>query len=64
MKITYPNGQTQRRKIKISQREYQKQYIEGLPQEKVTPSEKDLRKITEEKNLIKEALYVFIIFKN
>ncbi len=55
VKITYPNGQTQRRKIKISQREYQKQYIEGLPQEKVTPSEKDLRKITEEKNLIKEA---------
>jgi len=52
VKIIHPNGQIQKRKIKISQREYKKQYIEGLSEEKVTPSEKDLRIISEEKNLI------------
>ena len=55
LKITYPDGQVQKRKIKISQREYQKQYIEGLPKKKVTPSEKDLRKIAEDRSLIRGA---------
>ena len=55
LKITSPDGQVQKRKIKISQREYQKQYIEGLPKKKVTPSEKDLRKIAEDRSLIRGA---------
>ena len=53
--IVDTDGQTQFYKYKVSQRVYKTQRIDGLPPEKVNPSEKILKRIKAEQRLVAKA---------
>jgi murein DD-endopeptidase MepM/ murein hydrolase activator NlpD len=55
LKVILPNGSHQIRKLKIAQRQYQIQYIKGLPSRKVTPRSEDLARIREEAAMVRGA---------
>ncbi len=52
--VTFADGSQQRRKLKIKQRKYKTQRIDGLPPKMVTPSAKDLERISIESAQIKQ----------
>ena len=45
IKVTYPDGHTEQQTLAVAGREYRIQRIDGLPQRKVTPDEKDYERI-------------------
>ena len=53
--VTFADGSREWRELKVSQRRYKVQRIDGLPPRKVTPSEEDLVRIGRETTLIKKA---------
>ncbi len=53
--ITYPDGARERHSLHIEPRRYQIQRIDGLPPQKVTPSERDLLRIRRENELVRQA---------
>ncbi len=55
LKIISPDGKERTRVLKIAPREYDIQRIDGLPPQKVAPSEEDLRRIRKESALIARA---------
>ena len=55
LKLVYPDGKVETKKLKISKREYDIQRIDGLPPRKVTPNADDLKRIRAETKLIKQA---------
>ncbi|MBA1146299.1 M23 family metallopeptidase [Ectothiorhodospiraceae bacterium WFHF3C12] len=55
LEVTRPDGQTSVRALRVEQREYDIQRIDGLPPRKVTPNEADLKRIRQEGALIREA---------
>jgi murein DD-endopeptidase MepM/ murein hydrolase activator NlpD len=55
LSIRYPGGRREQRQLKVVQREYDIQRIDGLPPHKVEPSAKDLERIRQEAALIKTA---------
>lgn len=52
--ITHPDGNSEQRLLRITQRDYVIQRIDGLPPRKVTPSEKDLARIRADAELAKK----------
>jgi murein DD-endopeptidase MepM/ murein hydrolase activator NlpD len=46
--VTYPDGVTVRRTLNVDKREYDTQYIEGVPQETVTPPASAMERINRE----------------
>lgn len=52
LKAVFPNGQTETRTLKIAQRKYRVQRIDGLPRRKVTPNPKDIKRIRADNRLI------------
>jgi murein DD-endopeptidase MepM/ murein hydrolase activator NlpD len=46
--VTYPDGETVRKGLNVDQREYDIQYIEGVPQETVTPPPEAMERIIRE----------------
>jgi murein DD-endopeptidase MepM/ murein hydrolase activator NlpD len=52
---TFADGSREWRELKVGQRKYKTQRIDGLPPRKVTPSEEDLVRIGRETALIKQA---------
>jgi murein DD-endopeptidase MepM/ murein hydrolase activator NlpD len=54
LSVTFANGRKQTRALKIKQRKYKTQRIDGLPPKMVTPSEKDLKRIHAESAQIKQ----------
>ena len=55
LKLVYPDGKVETRKLEIEKRDYDIQRIDGLPARKVTPNEEDLKRIRAETKLIKQA---------
>ncbi len=55
LRIHHPDGRTEQRTLKIRQRDYSIQRIDGLPQRQVTPGAADLKRIRREAELIKAA---------
>lgn len=55
LKVIFPDGTQETRKLKIAQRQYQIQRIEGLPPRKVTPRAEDLARIRKEAVLVSKA---------
>ena len=55
LKLVYPDGKVEIKKLQIEKRDYDIQRIDGLPPRKVTPSEQDLKRIRAETRLIKQA---------
>lgn len=55
LKVERPDGETLTWRLRIRQREYDIQRIDGLPERKVTPSEQDLERIRRESELIDAA---------
>lgn len=55
LKVRYRGGQRELRQLKVSQREYSIQRIDGLPPRKVEPTAADLTRIGKEAALIKTA---------
>ncbi len=53
--ITLPDGSTETRHLKIAQREYNIQRIDGLPPRKVTPREEDQKRIKADRVAVKKA---------
>ena len=51
----YPDGRAYRRTLKVRQRKYKIQRIDGLPKAKVSPSKKDMKRIGAEGALINAA---------
>lgn len=54
LKLVFPNGAQEIRKLEIAQRQYPTQRIEGLPPRKVTPPAEDLKRIRKEAALVRE----------
>lgn len=55
LQLTYPDGRTENKIIKIVKREYNIQRIDNLPKRKVTPEKMDLVRIRKESALVKKA---------
>jgi len=55
LKLVYPDGKVEIKKLQIEKRDYDIQRIDGLPPRKVTPNEQDLKRIRAETRLIKQA---------
>lgn len=55
IKVTYPDGSVEWRKIEVAKRQYDIQRIDGLPSGKVTPPKRDWKRIKAESALIKQA---------
>ena len=55
LKLIYPDGEVEERKLEISKRGYAIQRIDGLPKRKVTPNAEDMKRIRAETRLIKQA---------
>lgn len=55
LKVIFPDGTQETRKLKVAQRQYQIQRIEGLPSRKVTPRAKDLARIRKEAAMVGKA---------
>jgi murein DD-endopeptidase MepM/ murein hydrolase activator NlpD len=55
LKILFKDGSTEMRELKIEQRKYNIQRIDGLPKRKVTPNAKDFSRIKSERMLINKA---------
>ena len=55
IKVTFADGRTASRLLRIEQREFKIERIDGLEPKKVTPSPEDLKRIRAEKALINEA---------
>lgn len=55
LKLVYPDGVVETKTLNIEKRDYDIQRIDGLPPRKVTPIEKDLKRIRAETKLIKQA---------
>ena len=55
IKVTFAGGRTASRLLRIEQREFKIERIDGLEPKKVTPSPEDLKRIRAEKALINEA---------
>lgn len=53
--VTFTDGSREWRELKVGQRKYKIQRIDGLPPRKISPSEEDLARIHRESALIKEA---------
>ncbi len=53
--VHYPSGASERRTLRIEQRKYDVQRIDGLPDRQVTPSAEDLPRIRKEAALIRES---------
>lgn len=52
--VRYPNGKIEQRQLKVGQRQFKVQRIDGLPPRQVTPSAKDLKRINKEAALIRK----------
>jgi len=59
LELTLPDGTQARRSLEIAQRAYDIQRIDGLPQEKVTPPEEVLARISAERAMVKKVRQVF-----
>lgn len=56
VQVSYPDGRTSQRVLKVAKREYRIQRIDGLPEQKVTPrSKEDLARISKEAALSRKA---------
>lgn len=55
LKVVYPDGGSERRRLEIARREYDIQRIDGLPPSQVSPGEEALKRIRREQALIDEA---------
>ncbi|GAB4357319.1 MAG: M23 family metallopeptidase [Gammaproteobacteria bacterium] len=55
LEITYPDGLSDRRQLRVERRNFHIQRIDGLPPRKVTPSAEDLQRIRRENALIRKA---------
>jgi murein DD-endopeptidase MepM/ murein hydrolase activator NlpD len=55
LRILFTDGSTDMQELKIKQRKYKIQRIDGLPKRKVTPNAKDLSRIKRERTLINKA---------
>ncbi|EDZ68519.1 M23 peptidase domain protein [Nitrosococcus oceani AFC27] len=55
LKLVTPDGTYETRELKVAQRQYQIQRIEGLPSRKVTPRTEDLARIRQEAALVRKA---------
>lgn len=53
--IELPNGERRTHVLSLEKRAYEEQHIDGLPQSKVTPSQKDLDRIWAEQKLLNAA---------
>lgn len=51
----FPDGSQEQRELRVAQRSYDIQRIDGLPPRKVTPSEEDMVRIRKEIGLVKKA---------
>ena len=55
MKVSFPDGSSEMRTIKVKQRKYPEQRIDGLPPKSVTPSAEDLARIRSDGAMISDA---------
>jgi len=55
LKVTYPDGSKEQRVLKVKQRKYNIQRIDGLPKRKVTPQKLDYKRIKRESAKVKKA---------
>ncbi len=55
IKVTYPDGRKEQRVLKVEQRKYDIQRIDGLPKRKVTPQKLDYKRIKRESAKVKKA---------
>ena len=55
LKVLFPSGKVEHRDLKITQRRYTTQYIDGLPARKVRPRPEDLKRISGERSFLKKA---------
>jgi murein DD-endopeptidase MepM/ murein hydrolase activator NlpD len=55
LKLVYPDGKVELKKLEIEERDYDIQRIDGLPPRKVSPNAEDLKRIRAETRLIKQA---------
>jgi hypothetical protein len=55
LKVTYPDGSVEQRKIELVKRDYDIQRVDGLPPSKVTPPKRDWKRIKAEGALVKKA---------
>jgi murein DD-endopeptidase MepM/ murein hydrolase activator NlpD len=55
LKLVYPDGRVEQRTLALADREYQIQRIDGLPDRKVTPQQRDLERIRKESAMIGKA---------
>jgi murein DD-endopeptidase MepM/ murein hydrolase activator NlpD len=53
--VELPNGERRTKVVSLQERAYEEQHINGLPQNKVTPSQKDLDRIWAEQKLLNAA---------
>ena len=53
--IVHPDGTREQRELRVAQRTYDIQRVDGLPPKKVTPSEEDMKRIRAEVALVKKA---------
>jgi murein DD-endopeptidase MepM/ murein hydrolase activator NlpD len=53
--VRLPDGSEERRKLRVSKRRYDIQRIDGLPPRKVTPKEKDLKRIRADQAAVRKA---------
>lgn len=58
--VTPPNGQAQQHELKVAQRDYQVQRINGLPSKHVTPDEATLKKIRADSQKAAQARKVYL----
>ena len=55
LRVRFPDGTTDERKLAVAQRSYQIQRIDGLPQRQVTPPDEDLAQIRDERAAVAAA---------
>jgi murein DD-endopeptidase MepM/ murein hydrolase activator NlpD len=55
LEAVFPDGSREQRELRVTQRSYDVQRIDGLPPRKVTPSEEDMVRIRKEIALVKKA---------
>lgn len=55
LEAEFPDGSREQRELRVTQRSYDVQRIDGLPPRKVTPSEEDMVRIRKEIALVKKA---------
>ncbi len=55
LEALFPDGSREQRELRVAQRSYDVQRIDGLPPRKVTPSEEDMVRIRKEIALVKKA---------